>query len=418
MTLFLFWTSIFLIVYIFILFPALVLLRGLLVRRPYRIADITPKLSMVIAAYNEAGTIRAKLENILSLDYPPGLLEVLIASDGSIDGTDEIVGSYANRGIKLLSLPRMGKNAALTKAALAATGEILVFSDANSMYAPGALRALVHPFADPKVGGVVGNQIYKFDKRNAPTSAGERGYWDFDRLLKQFQDRAGSVTSATGSIYAIRRKLFQPIIELSVVDDFMTSTGVILQGFRLVFASDAVSYEDVAESKKLEFSRKVRITLQGLKSVRLRAELLNPFRYGFYAVQLFSHKLLRRLIVFPLIVLLVTSTLLWGHGLFYQLAAITQFGFYTLAVIGFVFEGQGVGKVKMFSIPFYFTLIYAAVLIAVIKLLLGQQIRQWETPNRNTAPKEASDADGGVSNPHTPKQAPDPNRLSERRISG
>lgn len=317
MTLFLFWVSIFLIVYIFILFPALVLLRGLLVRRPYVIADITPSLSMVIAAYNEAGTIRAKLENILSLDYPPGLLEVVIASDGSIDGTDEIVGSYANRGIKLLSLPRTGKNAALTKGALSATGEILVFSDANSMYAPGALRALVHPFADPKVGGVVGNQMYKFDKRNASTSAGERGYWDFDRLLKHFQDRAGSVTSATGSIYAIRRKLFQPI-DLGLVDDFMASTGVILQGFRLVFAGDAVSYEGVAESKKLEFSRKVRITLQGLKSVRLRAELLNPFRYGFYAVQLFSHKLLRRLIVFPLIVVLVTSPLLWGHGLFYQ----------------------------------------------------------------------------------------------------
>ena len=407
MILFLFWASVFLIVYIFILFPALVLLRGLLVRRPYKIAAITPSLSMVIAAYNEAGTIGAKLENIFSIDYPPGLLEVVIASDGSIDGTDEIVGSYANRGIKLLSLPRTGKNAALTKAAQAATGEILVFSDANSIYAPGALRALVRPFADPKVGGVAGNQIYKFNKRNASTSAGERSYWDFDRLMKHFQDRAGSVTSATGSIYAIRRNLFQPIA-LGLVDDFMVSTEVILQGYRLVFASDAVSYEGVAESKKLEFSRKVRIILQGLQSLRLRAELLNPFRYGFYAVQLFSHKLLRRLIVFPLIVLLVTSPLLSGHGLFYQFAAIAQFGFYSLAVIGFIFEGKGVGKVKIFSIPFYFTLIYTAALIAVIRLLQGQQINQWETPSREIAPESASDEDGCVSRQLNPKEAPDP----------
>jgi cellulose synthase/poly-beta-1,6-N-acetylglucosamine synthase-like glycosyltransferase len=402
-TLAIFWASILLILYIFILFPALVMLRGMLIWRPYRTADITPSLSMVIAAYNEAGTIRAKLENILSLDYPPGLLEVIIASDGSTDGTDEIVESYSKRGIKLLSLPRTGKNAALTQAAMAASGEILVFSDANSMYTPAALRALVRPFADPQVGGVAGNQVYKFDKRNASGSAGERGYWDFDRYLKHFQDRSGNITSATGSIYAIRRSLFQPIA-LGLVDDFMASTGVILQGYRLVFAGEAISYEGVAESKKLEFSRKVRITLQGLNSVLLRAELLNPFRYGFYAVQLFSHKLLRRLIVLPLIALLVTSPLLWANGLFYQFMTIAQFGFYSLAMIGFIFEGKALGKIKIFSIPFYFTLIYAAALFAVIKLLRGQQIKQWETPVREDVFQPAPDMEGGLSQPQTHAQ--------------
>lgn len=392
MTLFLFWGSVFLIVYIFLLFPLLVVLRGLLIKRPYRMAGITPGLSMVIAAYNEAETIRQKLDNIFSLDYPSDKLEVIIASDGSTDGTDEIIRGYAQDRVILLSLPRTGKNAALTQAAQAASGDILVFSDANSMYAPGALRALVRPFADPSVGGVAGNQVYNFDPHQASGSAGERGYWDFDRLLKHFQDRSGSVTSATGSIYAIRRELFQPI-PLGLVDDFMASTAVIRQGYRLVFSPTAISYEGVAESKKLEFSRKVRIILQGLKSVLLRAELMNPFRYGFYAVQLFSHKLLRRLVVFPLLVLLLTSPLLWSQGLIYQATTIAQISFYLLALAGLLFERYALGTRKLFSIPFYFTLIYAAALVAVVKLLRGQQINQWETPTREVTPESPSGMD-------------------------
>jgi hypothetical protein len=131
---------------------------------------------------------------------------------------------------------------------------------------------------------------------------------------------------------------------------------------------------------------------------------LNPFRYGFYAVQLFSHKLLRRLIVLPLIALLVTSPLLWANGLFYQFMTIAQFGFYSLAMIGFVFEGKALGKIKIFSIPFYFTLIYAAALFAVIKLLRGQQIKQWETPVREDVFQPAPDREGGLSQPQTHAQ--------------
>src|SRR5207249_1606345 len=146
--------------YTYILFPAVVFLRGRLLRRPYKTAEITPPVSMIIAAYNEAGSIATKLDNILSLDYPRDRLELVIASDGSSDGTDAIVRRYAGQGVRLLSLPRQGKIPALNTAVAAATGEILVFSDANSMYPPDALRALVRPFADPEVGGVAGDQRY------------------------------------------------------------------------------------------------------------------------------------------------------------------------------------------------------------------------------------------------------------------
>lgn len=386
MSLWLFWGAGALLAYTFVLFPALVFLRGLLRRHPYQSADITPRVSLIIAAHNEASGIAARLENILSLDYPHDLLEVVIASDGSTDATDEIINRYANHGVKLLSLPRQGKIPALNAAVAASSGEILLFSDANSLYAPDALRMVVRPFADPAVGGVAGDQRY-LDKRGAGlTSDGERSYWNFDRLLKQFQSQAGNAISATGAIYAIRRSLFRPI-PVGVTDDFVASTAVIAQGHRLVFAPDAVAYEPAAEASGVEFGRKVRVITQGWRSVLVMRELLNPFRYGFYAVQLFSHKVLRRLMVFPLLVLFLTSPLLWGRGLFYQAVTLMQLAFYGCGVLGMVLAGTRIGRLKMLTIPFFFCMAYMASLLALVHVVRGHRIDRWETRRR------AADAD-------------------------
>src|SRR5690606_37094206 len=237
-----FWGSVALLAYTYVLFPAILFVRGLLWRKPYRAEDITPSVSMIIAAYNEAASIGEKLENVLTLDYPRDCLEVIVASDGSTDDTESIVARYADRGVKLLALPRQGKAGALNTAVASARGEVLVFSDANSAYAPDAIRQLVRPFADPDVGGVAGNQVYLSQKRGADGAAqtgdGERTYWGFDRLLKQIQSEAGNTISATGAIYAIRRSLFPGVPE-GVTDDFATSTAVIAQGYRLVFAPGA-----------------------------------------------------------------------------------------------------------------------------------------------------------------------------------
>ena len=235
MSLFLFWAAIALVLYTYLLFPLLLLLRGLIWRQRYHSAPITPSVSLIIAAYNEANNIGAKLDNALAMDYPRDRLEVLVASDGSNDGTNTIVQEYATRGVRLLALPRQGKAAALNTAVMQAQGEILVFSDANSMYVPDAIHALVRPFADPKVGGVAGNQCYRKKNDSGATNAGEHSYWNFDRKLKQLQSEAGNAISATGAIYAIRRSLFQPAPD-GVTDDFTISTGVIAQGYRLVFA--------------------------------------------------------------------------------------------------------------------------------------------------------------------------------------
>ena len=380
MPLILFWICVGLILYTYLIFPILIMLRGLLWPRPYKSEETTPLpwISIIIAAYNEEKSIGEKLENILSLDYPTDRFEVLIASDGSTDGTNRVIQGYEDRGIKLLALPRLGKAGALNAAVSASSGDILVFSDANSMYKANALRELAKPFADPKVGGVAGNQCYIKKNRTSTVTAGEQSYWNFDRLMKQSESKAGSTISATGAIYAIRRSLFQPVVE-GVTDDFVTSTAVIEQGSRLVFESDAIAYETAAATSKVEFGRKVRVITRGLRAIFVvRKSLLNPFRYGFYAVQLFSHKVLRRLIVFPLLLMFFMTPFLWSVGLFYQLMMLGQLAFYCLGSLGLLLDGTRLGRSKILTMPFYFCLVNAAVIVATFKIFRGQQIKHWE----------------------------------------
>jgi cellulose synthase/poly-beta-1,6-N-acetylglucosamine synthase-like glycosyltransferase len=378
MTLILFWTAIFLIIYTYIGFPLMVILRGLLWNRPYRRESFTslPSVSIIISAYNEAKTIAEKLDNILSLDYPRGKLEVVIASDGSSDGTDMIVENYREQGVKLLSLPHDGKSAALNAAVALSRGEILVFSDANSLYKADAIQELVKPFRDPKVGGVAGNQIYLRESSGGSTSDGERAYWNFDRMLKLFQSRSGNTLAATGAIYAIRRSLFRPIPD-GVSDDFVTSTSVMVQGYRLVFAPDAIAYEPVAATNSVEFRRKVRVIIRAWKAFIYMKELLNPFRYGFYSIQLFSHKILRYLVVFPLLMLFLVSPFLWKNGLFYQLATTGQVVFYICGLLGLLLDGTRFRRMKLLTIPFYFCMVNAASFVAIISVLRGRQIKHW-----------------------------------------
>ncbi|MCX6043740.1 MAG: glycosyltransferase family 2 protein [Chloroflexi bacterium] len=389
----LFWGSLALIVYTYALFPVLVFVRGLFWRQPYKSADITPSVSLVIAAYNEAKVIAEKLDNILALDYPRDRLEILIASDGSNDGTDAIVQRYTEKGVRLLSLPRQGKAGALNSAVATTTGEILVFSDANSMFAPDAIRALVRPFADPEVGGVAGNQCYQTEQVGSMTGAGETSYWNFDRGLKQAQSQSGNTISATGAIYAFRRALFTTVAT-GVTDDFATSTAVIAQGYRLVFAPNAKAYEPVAGAKDIEFGRKVRVITRGLRAVLLRRELLNPFRYGFYALQLFSHKVLRRLVVLPLLVLVLVSPFLWSRGLFYRLVTVAQVALYACSLLGMLLANQRIGRSKIFTIPFFFCMVNAASLMAVINLIRGRRIDRWEPQRKETLPGSSTPSKG------------------------
>ena len=386
---FLFWTSIAVILYTYIGFPLITWLRGAMFPRVFRTAEIFPEVSVLIAAHNEESSIGAKVSNMLALDYPADRLQIVVVSDGSTDRTMEILRTFNTPRVISLDLPRGGKAAALNSGVRHCTGEVLVFSDANSVFDQNALRALVAPFADTSVGGVAGDQRYLKGGSRSAADAGERSYWNFDRLMKVWQSRAGNVTSATGAIYAIRRSLFRTVPE-GVTDDFATSTQVIAQGYRLVFAPDAAAYEPVASSSGVEFGRKVRIITRGLRGVLQMRRLLNPLRHGFYSIQLFSHKVLRRQMVFPLLLMLITSILLARTSPVYLLAAIGQVSFYGVAAVGCVFNGTKFGRRKLISIPFFFCLVNFACVIATIHSLTGRRVVVWNPQRAKSEESRAS----------------------------
>jgi glycosyltransferase involved in cell wall biosynthesis len=379
-----FWGALATIAYTYAGFPLLVLARAALRPRPFAIGDVRPSISVVIAAHNEATAIGAKLESVLAAAYPDGEREVIVASDGSDDGTEEVVRSFEDRGVRLLALPRVGKAAALNRAIATATGEVLVFTDANSALEADALVALVRPFADPAVGGVAGDQRYRKRGDEAAVAGGERSYWGFDRVLKVAESRGGNAISATGALYAVRRELVGEVPE-GVTDDFATSTAVIAAGSRLVFAPDAVAWEPVAASGEVEFGRKVRVMTRGLRGVVVRRELLDVRRHGFYAVQLFSHKVLRRLMVVPLAVLAVASPALWRRGRLYRLATVGQVLFYGAGAAGLA-AGSSTrrrGRGRLLALPAFFCLVNAASVKACWNLATGRRIDRWE-PQRPT----------------------------------
>ena len=376
----LFWTTASLIVYAYIGFPLLLFLRALRAR-PVARENITPTVSMIIVAYNEAKSIGEKLENTLALDYPSDQLEIVVASDGSDDGTDAIVSGYQDRGVRFLACPRRGKIAALNDAVARASGDVLVFSDANSMFDKDAIRMLVRAFADAEVGAVAGNQCYLADGSGGAASWGERMYWNYDRTLKTMQNRAGSVIAATGAIHAIRRSLFQKV-PAGVCDDFLISTTAIRNGQRLVFEPQAIAREPVATTDRAEFRRKTRIAARGLRTLWHIRELLNPWRHGFYAVQLLSHKLLRWGVCWLLILLLGLSILLWQDGLVYQIALAAQTSVYAAALCGLALRRSGLARakaVKALALPLYFCLANSAVFCAWLQLMQGRRFDVWNS---------------------------------------
>lgn len=396
MLVFIFWFAVSLIAFTLVGFPLVLLARAKLWPQLVLLEPFMPRISVIIAAYNEEVEIARRIENLLQCTYPENRLEILVASDGSTDDTDAMVMGFKSERVRLFSYRRIGKGQAINQTVPHATGEVLVFSDANTVFAKDALKRLGDPFADPRVGGVAGNQIYTRDGTNSLSADGEKSYWAFDRWLKQVQSSAGNVTSATGAIYAIRTSLFEPTPADSM-DDFMISTGVIARGSRLVFEPQAIATEPVATRSKVEWQRKVRVMTQGLRSVVHRRSLLNPFRFGFYSFQLFVHKVLRRVLVVPVLAIAVSSCFLWSTGTIYQVAVIGQVAILLASLIGLCLDKLGRHQSKLFSIPYFFLMVNVAAIVAIWNTIAGRKIQKWQ-PERHetTSHKELSNAQRSV----------------------
>ena len=374
-----FWLSVLMLFYVYLGYSILVFVIGRLCNYRVRKQNINPSATLIIAAFNEEKNIAAKIENTLQLNYPSSQLEVIIASDGSTDATEDIVSKF---GITLLQLPRRGKIFAINEAVNRSSGEILIFSDANTLFHPESIYKLVRNFADPDVGGVCGNQFYLEEKDEHGSAKGENIYWSYDKWLKSQESLTGSIVSADGAIYAVRRNLYRMPNRTAITDDFGISTAVIEQDYRLIFEPEALAYEKTTSTSEGEFARKVRIINRGLRGVLLRKKLLNPFRYGFYSVVLFTHKILRRLVNIFLFTLLVSNVILFSNGGIYQVLLIGQILFYVCAVTGYYIRRKSTGRWKIFYIPFYYCLVNLAALTAVIQLIKRKRIEYWQ-PQRH-----------------------------------
>lgn len=325
-----------------------------------------PSVSVIIPCYNEANVLGAKLARLSEIDYPPGRTEVIVVSDGSDDATADIAkASGVTRVIQWLD--RRGKPAALNAGVAAATGEVLIFTDANAMPERGAFRALVAPFADPRVGGVAGEQII------SAGGEGERWYWRYESWIKTMEADVGSVAGADGSLYAIRRDLYSPIPERRVVmDDFYLSLAVVRAGYQLTYVPEARAGEDALADKWLEFKRKARIMAGSLQAL----VYLGGGVWRRLAWQLFSHKVLRWFGPWLMAWALAGAAVGAAAGCWAAWAMlIPQVVFYLMGVLGLVF---GKGAPAVFRGAAAFMIANAGLAMGWFKFVAGARPAAWE----------------------------------------
>ena len=376
-----FWIAVVAILYTYAFYPVLLIVVSALRGRPIQRNAFTPTVTIIIAAYNEERDLAAKLENTLALDYPKSHLQILVASDCSQDRTDEITRSFAARGVELhRQSERHGKTAAQNAAVEKARGEILLFSDATTLYRPDVLRVIVPSFADPEVGCVTGRVIYT-DDAESTVGQGTRSYWNYEFLLKKGESSIGSLIGVCGCMYAVRKSAYVPLYH-EACSDFVIATVMVKQGLRAIYEPDAVCWEEPNAQAKRELAVRVRITTQTFADLWRNRDMLNPLTRGFYAIQLLSHKVLRYLTAVFLSVVFIVSGLLALNSWFFALIFACQLAFYALAALSYAFEKLGV-KVPLLAFPQYFVITNLASLLALVKLIRGERYIRWE-PVRNS----------------------------------
>jgi cellulose synthase/poly-beta-1,6-N-acetylglucosamine synthase-like glycosyltransferase len=369
----LFWISATWVLYVYMGYPLLAWLLAALAGRPVHKADITPRVTVLTAAYNEAACIGRTVQNKLDQDYPAELLDVIVVSDESADGTDEIVSSLGPRAQLIRQSPRAGKTAALNLAVARAAGEILVFSDANSMYAPDTIRRLVSNFADPAVGYVTGKMVY-VNEDGSLVGDGCSAYMKYENWLRASESRLAAVIGVDGGVDAVRRSVYRPM-RADQQPDFVLPLSVAGQGYRVVYEPDAQLHESALSEHDAEYRMRVRVTLRALWALWDMRRLMNPLRHGLLAFQIISHKLLRYLAFMPLAAALLISWSLAAQNPLMLLAALLQTVAYALAAVGWT--GRGRRHSTLIGFPYYFVLLNVACAQAVLKFIGGQRQAIW-----------------------------------------
>lgn len=367
--------SVFLVLYPMVGYPLLVALAGAVRPRPVRRAPIAPRVSILIPAYNEAECIARTLDCMLAQDYPAERRRILVVSDASDDGTDEIVRRYADRGVTLLRRSeRRGKAAGLNEAVRAADGEIVVFSDANAEFAPDAVRRLVENFADPGVGYVTGRLMPRHTGAGVAGTGGA-GYLRFENWLRGIETRVHSVIGVNGGVDAMRRELYEDV-PADQITDFVLPLRVIAAGRRVVFDPRARSTEEPNEEFGAEFQMRVRVALRALRGIWYMRRALDPRRHPWAAFAIFSHKILRYLGFLFLAAALVSSAILALHSGGFRILLLLQVAGYALALLA-ARDGRRARLGPLAGAAAYLVLANAAFAVATVRFIRGQSIATW-----------------------------------------
>lgn len=376
-----------LLVFIYLGYPAVVFIAAKRYRKTLRkpvsnnqVTEYEPTVSIIIPAFNEASVIKDTILNKVAQNYDKSKIEIIVVSDESTDDTDAIVEALIDQVEVRLSLikqiPRQGKTAGVNTAVTQANGEILVFSDANSMYQPDTLKQLVQTFEQPEIGYVTGQLMYQTVTENG-VSLGCSSYMQYENFLRQHETEMGSVVGVDGGVDAMRKALFTTL-SADQLPDFVQPLCVVEQGYRVVYQPEAVMLENALSDANKEFKMRVRVSLRALWALWDKKSLFNPTKFGLFSFQLIGHKLLRYLAFVPQVSAIISNLLLIGHGLIYECLLVGQILFYALALLGFYLTKKEKKLPKLVYLSYYLNLLNVACCMAFLQFVRGNKIVVWK----------------------------------------
>jgi len=383
-----FWVSFFLIFYTFAGYGFLLYLL-VKIKRLFRASPSFdsnrefPNVTILIAAYNEEDIVEAKVENTISLDYPSQKKQIIFVTDGSTDSTTEKLNRFKDI-LVLHENSRAGKMAAIKRAMPFVEGEILIFTDANTFLNNEAIKELVKHYQNDNVGAVAGEKRIFVEQTADASSAGEGFYWKYESLLKKWDYELYSNVGAAGELFSIRTELYQNVESDTIIDDHMIAMRIAEKGRIIAYEPKAYAMETASANTAEELKRKIRIAAGGIQSIFRLKKAANPFNNPIFTFQYISHRVLRWTITpFLLIVLFVVNGLIVYHydSIFYKTVFILQVLFYTLSVLGYVFESRNI-RIKALFVPYYFCLMNYAVIAGIIRYFKKNQSAAWEKSKR------------------------------------
>jgi cellulose synthase/poly-beta-1,6-N-acetylglucosamine synthase-like glycosyltransferase len=389
----LFWILLSLIFYTYfgytILLVLLIGIKKLLYPKVDRIADIIdyPEITLLIAAYNEKDVIESKMKNSYELDYPDEKLKILWITDGSVDGTPEILNNKFENVQVLHQLKRDGKTAALNRAMASVKTPFVVFCDANTMLHPQAVKNLIKQFNSQKIGCVAGEKRISSDFTHIASGAGEGAYWKYESRIKKLESDLNSALGAAGELYAIRTDLFEPIDEDIIIDDFVNSLNIARKGYLIKYAPNAFAIEKPSYNIAEELKRKIRIASGGFQTIFRIPSLFNFFKHGFLSIEYISHKVLRWAAVpFAIPLIIIINLILcyqksWQSEL-YNYLLLAQFLFYFLALMGYVF-GKRWKVLRFLYLPYYLIIMNYAQIVGFVRFIRGKHSVVWVKARRS-----------------------------------